>query len=82
MFSRAWMDKENAAALLEALKRYRRAINANTGEAGTPLHDSAAHGSDAWRYLATVADRLSNDTPPPPARVPPRTYYGPNAWMS
>jgi phage terminase large subunit len=43
------------------LKRYRRQINQQTNEPGAPLHDEYSHGADVMRYLAIVADQLSND---------------------
>jgi phage terminase large subunit len=46
---------------VECLKRYRWNINSKTGEAAQPLHDEFSHGADAFRYLALVADDLSND---------------------
>jgi phage terminase large subunit len=55
------MDKEKTARLQECLKRYRRAINATTGQPTGPLHDEASHGADAFRYLATCVDMLKND---------------------
>lgn len=58
---RAFFDKTKAAPLVECLKRYRRAINAQTGEPGAPVHDQYSHGADAWRYVGVVADQLTND---------------------
>ncbi|MNW19073.1 hypothetical protein D3C71_2189000 [compost metagenome] len=43
------------------MKRYRRQINQQTNEPGAPLHDEYSHGADVMRYLAIVADQLSND---------------------
>lgn len=60
-FGQMYIDKTKAARLLECLKRYRRNIPTTTGEASTPLHDEWSHGADAARYMATVADRLSNE---------------------
>ncbi len=59
-FSRIYFDKTKAARLIECLKRYRRHINQQTNEPGSPLHDEFSHGADAFRYLALVADSLSN----------------------
>lgn len=59
-FGRTYIDKTKAARLIECLKRYRRHINQQTNEASAPLHDEFSHGADAWRYLALVADALSN----------------------
>ena len=60
-FGQLYIDKTKAARLLECLKRYRRNIPTTTGEASTPLHDEWSHGADAARYMATVADRMSNE---------------------
>lgn len=61
VFPRVYFDKDRAMRLVHCLKRYRRAINANTQEAGAPMHDEHSHGADAFRYLALVADKLHND---------------------
>lgn len=60
MFPRVWFNRDRAARLIECLKRYRRAISAATGEPGRPVHDEYSHGADAFRYLALVADNLTN----------------------
>jgi phage terminase large subunit len=59
-FSRMYFDKTKTARLVECLKRYRRSINKSTNEPGSPLHDEYSHGADAFRYMALVADALSN----------------------
>lgn len=61
IFPRCYFDKEKTAQLQECLKRYRRAINKATGEPGAPVHDQWSHGADDFRYLAVVADQLSNE---------------------
>jgi len=61
MFPRVWIDS-GATDLMNSLKRYRRVENTNTNTFGAPMHDDASHGADAWRYLAVVADKLSNGT--------------------
>lgn len=60
VFSRVYIDKTNAADLVSRLGRYRRRVNAE-GQASTPVHDDESHGSDGFRYMALVADQLSND---------------------
>lgn len=80
LFPRLWADKENTARLLECLKRYRRAINANTNEPGSPLHDEYSHGADAYRYLATCADSLTNDALPP-KQIHRPLFGGAQGWM-
>jgi phage terminase large subunit len=60
-FGQVYFDQHQAARLVECLKRYRRNVPASTGEASTPLHDEYSHGADAFRYMAMVAERMSND---------------------
>lgn len=62
MFPRCYFDKERTAPLTNALKRYKRQQNATTGSFGAPLHDDNSHPADAYRYLAVVADQLTNET--------------------
>lgn len=59
---RIYIDKTKCDRLLQCLRRYRRGIPTTTGEPGNPVHDEWSHGADAFRYLCTVADRLSNET--------------------
>jgi phage terminase large subunit len=61
IFGRCYFDKDKAAPLVGHLKRYRRQVNQSTQEPMGPLHDEHSHASDAFRYLAQVADRLTND---------------------
>lgn len=63
MFPRVYFDRDKAARLVECLKRYKRQINRATQEPRAPLHDEYSHGADAYRYLACVADKLTNDAP-------------------
>lgn len=60
LFGRAYIDR-SCQRLVECLKRYRRQVTIATGEPNAPLHDEYSHGADAWRYLALVVDRMSND---------------------
>lgn len=60
MFPKIYIDKK-CERLVECLKHYRREINQRTGEAGAPRHDEYSHGADVFRYLAVVADKLSNE---------------------
>ena len=61
LFPRVHMCSENAANLLNRLGRYRRRVNAD-GQATIPVHDDESHGSDGFRYLALVADQMTNDS--------------------
>jgi phage terminase large subunit len=58
LFPRVYLDKD-ASEFLNSLKRYKRQQYTN-GTFGAPMHDDASHGADAYRYLAVVADKLSN----------------------
>ncbi len=60
VFPRVYVDKANASELVNRLGRYRRRVNAE-GQASTPVHDDESHGADGFRYLALVADQMSND---------------------
>lgn len=61
LFQRLYFDKEHAGLLFNRLGRYKRAINQTTHEPGAPLHDENSHGADGTRYLAVVADQLTNE---------------------
>jgi phage terminase large subunit len=60
VFGRLYVDKGNASELVNRLGRYRRRVNSE-GQASTPVHDDESHGADGTRYLAIVADQMSND---------------------
>jgi phage terminase large subunit len=60
-FPQTYIDKTKAARLVECLKRYRRSVPSTTGEAANPVHDEWSHGADAWRYMHTIADRMTNE---------------------
>lgn len=70
VFRQACFDKLKAARLVECLKRYRRSINEATNEPGAPIHDEFSHGADGWRYLAIVADKLTNEDERPAMTQP------------
>jgi phage terminase large subunit len=61
-FGRIWFDKDKTERLVECAKRYRRQINAQTKEAGAPLHDEFSHGADNLRYLCINAETMTNET--------------------
>jgi phage terminase large subunit len=69
MFPRVYVDNEKAARLMECLKRYRRRINQQTQQPEGPLHDEYSHGADAWRGLAMIVDRLTNDDDKKPLKL-------------
>lgn len=62
IFPMCYFDRTNTVRLRECLKRYRRTIPTTTDEPAGPLHDEFSHGADAFRYLAMVVDRMTNDT--------------------
>lgn len=61
VFGRVYVDKANASDLVNRLGRYRRRVNTE-GQASTPVHDDESHGADGFRYLALVADQMTNET--------------------
>lgn len=61
VFPRCFFDTTATTRLFECLKHYRRRVDKTTGEPSGPLHDEYADGADAFRYLAVVADRLSDN---------------------
>jgi phage terminase large subunit len=61
MFPRVHIDNTEATELLNRLGRYRRHVKPD-GQATIPVHDDQSHGSDGFRYMALVADQMSNDT--------------------
>ena len=71
LFPRVYMDETRCQRLLTCLKRYRRQIPTTTNEPAAPLHDEYSHGSDAWRYLAVIVDRLGNEDRLKPIKYPP-----------
>ena len=61
LFPRCYFDRDKTGPLTNALKRYRLMQNATTGAFSSPLHDENSHAADAYRYLAVVADKLTNE---------------------
>ncbi len=61
VFNRFLFDKTHSSELLNRLGRYRRRVNSE-GQASTPMHDDESHGADGTRYLAIVADQMTNDS--------------------
>ena len=60
-FGRIWMDHMagDNRLVLNALKRYRRAINSTTNEPGPPLHDENSHAADMVRYAVVSAEQMT-----------------------
>jgi phage terminase large subunit len=61
LFPRCYFDKESTGELIASLKRYKRQLNQTTGSFGAPLHDDSSHAADAFRYLAVIADQITNE---------------------
>ena len=61
MFNRLYFDKTKTTRLIECLKRYKRAINQQTGEESAPFHDEFSHGADCFRYICLNVDKMSNE---------------------
>lgn len=61
IFPRVYFDRDNSAQLFNTLGHYRRTINQTTQQPGAPLHDDSSNGADAFRYMAVVADKLTNE---------------------
>jgi len=56
------IDEDEAKDMIEALKHYRRRIDATTEEARAPVHDDSSHGADNTRYISLSAESMTNDT--------------------
>lgn len=79
--SKCWFDETRAAALIESLRNYRKAHNARLNEfTGTPVHNWASHGADAYRGLAVRYQPPS--APRPTFMDEPRREFQPTDWMS
>ena len=60
-FGQFYIDKTNAARIVQCAKRYRRSINAQTNEPGAPFHDEWSHGADSLRYISVNAEKMTNE---------------------
>jgi len=61
LLPQCYFDKAKTSRLQECLKRYRRGVNSNTNEPGSPVHDEFSHGADSFRYLAVIAEKMTNE---------------------
>lgn len=61
LFSQCYFNELKTKRLFHCLKRYRRRILQSTKQAAEPLHDEFSHGADSLRYMAVMADGLTND---------------------
>jgi phage terminase large subunit len=73
--AKCWIDTDKCAKGIEALRNYRKAFNKRLNEfTGTPVHNWASHGADAYRTLA-VRHR------PPTAPKQRERQSSPLSWM-
>lgn len=64
VFPRIHLDSEYANELLNRLGRYSRRVTTDRDGrtvVSSPVHDEHSHGADGFRYLALVADQMTND---------------------
>ena len=62
MFHRVYFDKDKTTPLFNRLRRYARVISPMTEQPGLPKKDGNDHGADAFRYLAVIESKLTNET--------------------
>lgn len=74
VFPRVWIDGDKCAGLVNSLRRYKRRINQQTGQAEAPMHDQSSHDADAFRYMALGVDGMSNNSQAPKLKLPARRY--------
>lgn len=60
-FGQIVFNKHKTERLVECCKRYRRSINNQTHEPGTPIHDEFSHGADNIRYVCLNVDNMHNE---------------------
>jgi phage terminase large subunit len=75
LLAKCWFDTTKTARGLECLRHYRKRFNDSLQEfTGTPVHDWASHGADAFRYLA-VRHQTPEAERPAPERYVPRSIW-------
>jgi phage terminase large subunit len=76
LLARCYFDEERTAPLLNALRNYKKQFNQSLKEfTGTPVHDWASHGADAFRTLAVRLQAPKVDDDDRDDYVP-RSVYG------
>jgi len=81
LLAQCWFDEQKTARGIECLRQYRKAFNTRLDEfTGTPVHNWASHGADAFRTLAMRYKR-PGDQRPVLTVTPPRTITGATGWM-
>jgi len=80
--AKCWFDEKHSAGLIESLRNYRKAHNARLNEfTGTPVHNWASHGADAFRGLAVRYQPPEEERPKFMDEPRSQTYAGTD-WMS
>ncbi|HAF38209.1 MAG TPA: hypothetical protein DCG72_04415, partial [Gammaproteobacteria bacterium] len=60
LIPRAWFDRDNCRAGLEALRHYHFAKNERTRTfRDNPVHDWSSHAADSFRYMAVGMEQMS-----------------------
>jgi phage terminase large subunit len=79
LLPKCWFDRTRCAAGIDALKHYRKALNAQLNEfKDTPVHDWASHGADAFRLLAARQEAPRA----PKAYGHGQAFSGGSGWMA
>lgn len=80
LIGQCWFDEQRCAKGIECLRQYRKSFNTRLDEfTGTPVHNWASHGADAFRTLAVRYKRPGDRRPAPP-QTPYRPLRGDMSW--
>ncbi len=81
LLAQCYFDETRCAKGIECLRQYRKAFNTRLDEfTGTPVHNWASHGADAFRTLAMRYKR-PGDKAPAPVVIVPRVQTGATGWL-
>jgi phage terminase large subunit len=73
VFPTMWFDQARCADGIQALRYYRYAVDADTGQfSKQPAHDAASHAADGLRYCAVAMQGARQARCQPPAKPPRR----------
>lgn len=79
--AKCWFDEGRCAHGIECLRQYRKSYNTRLDEfTGTPVHNWASHGADAFRTLA-MRHRRPGDKRPTETRRNTLISTGSHGWM-
>jgi phage terminase large subunit len=79
-FGSVYMDFLNCADLITCLRKYRYNTPKQLGDKTKPIHDSASHGADAFRYMMQALNQVETPIIKIDYSKPKNT--NPRAWMS